>query len=93
MTIFRAYLEKYLKNSYIKFSNLFASTFILFIKKKNDSLKLYVNYKNLNKIIVKNRYLLSLIEKNLDKLEKVKIYTQFDLIAIYYRIRIKKSDK
>ena len=74
LTILRAYLKKYLKNSYIKFSNLFASALILFIKKKNDSLKLYINYKNLNKIIVKNRYLLSLIKKSLDKLEKIKIY-------------------
>ena len=75
LTILRAYLKKYLKNNYIKFSNLFASALILFIKKKNDNLKLYINYRNLNKIIVKNRYSLLLIEKSLDKLEKVKIYT------------------
>ena len=86
-------MKKYLKNNYIKFSNLFINIFIFFIKKKNNSLKLYINYKNLNKIIVKNRYLLSLIEKNLNKLEKIKIYIQFDLITIYYRIYIKKNDK
>ena len=82
-----------MKNNYIKFSNLFASVSIFFIKKKNNSLRLYVNYKDLNKIIVKNRYLLSLIKESLDKLEKVKIYTQFDLTTIYYCIRIKKNDK
>ena len=93
LTMLRAYLKKYLKNNYIKLSNLSTNTFIFFIKKKNDNLKLYVNYKNLNKIIVKNRYSLSLIKKNLNKLERAKIYTQFDLTAIYYRIRIKKDDK
>ena len=41
---------------------------ILFILKKDKGLRLYINYYSLNKIIIKNRYPLPLINKTLDRL-------------------------
>jgi hypothetical protein len=41
---------------------------ILFILKKDSSLQLYINYKSLNKIIIKNKHLLLLINKTLNRL-------------------------
>ena len=38
LKIFKKYLNKYLKNDFIRFFQLFVETFILFVKKKNDSL-------------------------------------------------------
>jgi hypothetical protein len=66
---------------------------ILFILKKNGSLRLYVDYRDLNKIIIKNRYLFPLINEILNCFSEVAVYTKFDLKKAYYRIRIKKENE
>ena len=93
LKIFKEYLNKYLKNNFIQFFQSFIKTFILFVKKKNDSLRLCVNYKNFNNLIIKNKYSLSLINKSLNYLNKIKIYTDLNLIATYYRMKIKRNDE
>ena len=66
---------------------------ILFIFKKNNELRLCVNYKELNAIIIKNRHSLLLNTKMLNRLYDVKIFTKLNLKNVYYKIRIKKDDK
>ena len=61
--------------------------------KKNESLRLCVNYRNLNDVIIKNKYSLSLIDENLNRLNRIKIYTQLNFIVVYHRMRIKKNDE
>ena len=75
-----------LLNNFIKSFKLSARALILFIKKKDDTLRLCVNYKDLNLIIIKNCYLLSLIDESLNYLEQVKIFTKLDLMSAYYYI-------
>ena len=93
LTILRIYLDKHLKNDFIRFFIFFVETSILFVKKKNESLRLCVNYRDLNFLIIKNRYFLSLIDESLDRLSKVRIYTNIDMIATYNRLNIKKDDE
>ena len=57
------YLDKNLKKEFIQESQLSAEYLILFVLKKNRKLQLCVNYRELNNIIVKNSYLLSLISE------------------------------
>jgi hypothetical protein len=57
----REYIDKNLIKKYIKSSKLLTRYTILFISKKNGKLRIYVDYKKLNNIIIKNRYTLSLI--------------------------------
>ena len=93
LTILKVYLNKHLKNDFIK-SSIFATKIsILFVKKKNENLRLCVNYKNLNLLIIKNRYSLSLIDESFDHFSKIRIYTSLDIIAAYNRFRIKKNDE
>ena len=66
---------------------------ILLVPKKDRGLRLYVDYRGLNKIIVKNRYPLFLINKTLNRLYGAKIFTKFNLKDAYYRIRIKSGDE
>jgi hypothetical protein len=66
---------------------------ILFILKNNGGLRFYVDYRALNKLIVKNRHALLLIDKTINRLSGAKIYTKLDLKDVYYRIRMKASDK
>jgi hypothetical protein len=56
--------------------------------KKNDSLHLCIDYRDLNKITVKNRHSLSLISETLDRLSKVKRFTKLNLKNAYHRLQI-----
>ena len=56
-------------------------------------MRLYVNYKCLNKITIKNQYPLPLVSKLFNKFSYMKIITKLDLYNIYYRIYIKKEDE
>jgi hypothetical protein len=54
---------------------------------------LYVDYRGLNKITIKNRYPLPLISELLDRLGHAKIFSKLDLRDAYYRLCIKEGDK
>ena len=64
----RKYLDDSLIKSQIKYSISPVKAFIFFILKKDNRLRLYIDYRGLNKIIIKNRYPLPLINKTLDRL-------------------------
>jgi hypothetical protein len=65
----------------------------MFVLKKERGLRLYVNYRGLNKIIIKNRILLLLINKTLNRLKRAKVFTKLDLKDTYYRLRIQRGDE
>ena len=52
-----------------------------------------VDYRGLNKVTIKNRYLLLLISETLDRLYSAKCFIKLDLKDIYYRLQIKKGDE
>ena len=56
-------------------------------------LRLYIDYRGLNIVTIKNRYLLPFIIETLDRLYDAKRFIKLDLKDIYYYIRIKYSDK
>jgi hypothetical protein len=61
--------------------------------KNNRGLRFYVDYRALNKLIVKNRHALLLIDETINRLSGAKIYTKLDLKDAYHRIRIKAGNK
>ena len=61
---------------------------ILFVLKKDSGLRFYINYYSLNKVIIKNRHPLLLINKTLDRLISAKVFIKLNLKDIYYRIYI-----
>ena len=66
---------------------------VLFIKKKDGSLWLCIDFRGLNKITKKDRYLLSLISDLLDSPCKARIYTKIDLRHAYHLVYIAEGDK
>jgi hypothetical protein len=70
-----------------------AGVLVLFVKKLDGSLCVYVDYHSLNEITIKNCYPLSRIDKMLDRLMGSKWFTKIDLWDVYYWIRIKRRDK
>ena len=63
------YIDTNLLNNFIKSFKSSVRALILFIKKKDNTLRLYVNYRDLNLVIIKNHYLLSLIDESLNHLK------------------------
>ncbi len=59
----KKYLEENLKKKFITLSKAFCASLILFVKKKDDSLRFCVNYRKLNALIKRDRYLIFLINE------------------------------
>ena len=66
---------------------------MLFIKKVNNFLRFYVDYRNLNKITIKNNYLLSLFLKVLKRFAYAKHFIKIDIYNTYYKIRMRKKNE
>ena len=66
---------------------------ILFVSKKNESLRLCVDYRKLNDITIKNRYPLPNISELENRLQGAKYFTKFDLRGAYNLIRMKEGEK
>src|SRR5271170_7888072 len=65
---------------------------VLFIYKKEELLKLCIDYYTLNKITIKNWYPLLYIEELMDRLAEAQYFTKINLYSSYHQIRIKKED-
>ncbi len=89
----KQYLDNVLAKEWIKHFVSSTDAFILFILKKNDSLHLYVNYQDLNKITVKNHHSLSLISETLNRLNQVKQFIKLNLKNAYHCLRIQHEDE
>ena len=68
-----------LANDWIQLSTSSAEASILFVPKKNKEMRLYVNYRGLNKIIIKNYCSLPLISKTLDQMIDTKYFIKLNL--------------
>ena len=68
LAILKDYLNENLKKEYIRSSIFSAGYFIFFIKKKDSTLRLCVDFKQLNNIIIKNYYIFFKINKLLDRM-------------------------
>ena len=66
---------------------------VLFVKKKDGSLRLCIDYRGLNKISKKDRYPQPLISNLLDSLSQAKVYTKIDLRHAYHLVCIAKGDE
>ena len=93
LKVLKAYLDEHFQNDFIRLFKSSIDVSILFIRKKNDSLRLCVNYKKLNVMIIKNKYSLSFIDESLDRLNCVKRFTNLNLTIAYHKMRIKRDDE
>jgi transposase InsO family protein len=65
---------------------------ILFVKKKDGSLRMVIDYRALNRVTVKNKYPLPRVDDLLDKLGGAKFFSSLDLMSGYHQIRICDED-
>ena len=93
LNVLRKYLDNILMKSWIKHSVNSADAPVLFVSKKDEDLRLYMNYWDLNHITIKNWHSLSLISKTLDQLSEAKIFIKLDLKNAYHCIQIWQDNK
>jgi hypothetical protein len=64
----------------------------LFVKKKDESLRLCIDYRPLNAVTIKNKYPLPNIDVLFDQLVRAKVFSKIDLRSGYHQIKIRASD-
>ncbi|GJU18440.1 putative reverse transcriptase domain-containing protein [Tanacetum coccineum] len=65
---------------------------VLFVKKKDGSFRMCIDYHELNKLTVKNRYPLPRIDDLFDQLQGSSIYSKIDLRSGYHQLRVREQD-
>jgi hypothetical protein len=90
----REFLNTALKSGKISLSRSPAGAPILFVLKAEDrGLRLCVNFRDLNKIIIRNRYPLPLMNELRDRVTDATRFTKLNLITAYNNIHIKKDNE
>ena len=65
---------------------------VLFVKKKDGSMRLCIDYRELNKLTIKNKYPLSRIDDSFDQLKGAVYFSKIDLRSGYHQLKIKPED-
>ncbi|KAK1431931.1 hypothetical protein QVD17_08737 [Tagetes erecta] len=65
---------------------------VLFVKKKDGSMRLCIDYRELNTITIRNRYPLPRIDDLFDQLQGAKFFSKIDLRSGYHQLKIKEED-
>jgi hypothetical protein len=89
----KAFIEENLRHGFIQQSTSPHGAPILFVKKKDGSLRLCVDYRGLNKITKRDNYPLPLLNDLLEVPHRARIYTKIDLRHAYHLVRIRDGDE
>ena len=87
------FIDEHLSYGFIKQSTSAHGAPVLFVCKKDGSLRLCIDYQGLNKLTKKDRYPLPLISDLLDSPSKAKIYSKIDLHHVYHLVHIAEGDE
>ena len=84
-------LEELLDKGFIRPSTSPWGAPVLFVKKKDGSLRLCIDYRQLNRITVKNKYPLPRIDDLLDQLKGATVFSKIDLRSGYWQLRVEEQ--
>ncbi len=87
------YLIKHLNKDFISSSSASYASLILFIEKKDGSLRFCIDYRKLNALIKRNCYLLLLIDETLTHIQDSKYLTRLNIIIVFNKLRMHSSSE
>lgn len=65
---------------------------VLFVKKKDNTLRMCIDYRQINQITIKNKYLLLRIDELFDQLQGAAYFSKIVLRSVYHQIRVRDQD-
>ncbi|XP_073033793.1 uncharacterized protein [Primulina eburnea] len=86
-------LKDLLEKGYIRPSMSSWGAPVLFVKKKDGTMRMCVDYRQLNRATVKNKYPLPRIDDLFDQLQGTSVYFKIDLRSGYHQLRVREEDK
>ena len=87
----RVQLQELLDKGFIRQSTSPWETPVLFAKKKGKTLRLCIDYMQLNRVTIKNRYPLPRIDDLFDQLRGTRVYSKIDLRTGYHQLRLRET--
>ena len=88
----KALLEELLNKGFIRPSTSSWGAPVLFVKKKDGSLRLCIDYRQLNRVTIRNQYPLPRIDELFDQLQGSRVYSKIDLRSGYHQLKVQESD-
>ena len=85
-------LQELLDKGFVRPSTSPWGALVLFSKKNDKTLQLCIDYRQLNRVTVKNRYLLSRIDDLFDRVKRARVYSNINLHTGYHQLRVKETD-
>eukprot|EP00253_Pinus_taeda_P009062 PITA_09062 len=92
LTELKMQLQELLDKNYIRPSASPWGAPVLFVKKKDGTFRMCIDYRQLNKLTIKNKYPLPRIDKLFDQVKGTTVFSKIDLRSGYHQIRIKDED-
>ena len=93
LKVLKEYIDENLAKGFIRPSTSSTASPVLFVPKKDGSLRLCVDFRQLNNITIKDRYALPLINELHDRLQGATIFTSLDMRGAYNLIRMKEGEE
>ena len=88
----KAHLEELLSKGFIRPSISPWGALVLFVKKKDRSLRLCIDYRQLNRVTIRKQYPLLRIDELFNQLQGSRVYSKIDLRSGYHQLRVQESD-
>ena len=88
----RVQLQELLDKGFIRPSTSPWGASVLFAKKKGKTLRLCIDYRQLNRVMIQNRYPLPRIDDLFDQLRGARVYSKIDLRTGYHQLRVRETD-
>ncbi|KAJ0505471.1 putative nucleotidyltransferase, Ribonuclease H [Helianthus annuus] len=85
-------LDELLSKGFIQPSSSLWEAPVLFVKKKDGSMRMCIDYRELNKVTIKNRYPLPRIDDLFDQFQGARYFSKIDLRSGYHQLKVQEED-